>query len=275
MDLGDEAWVSKAKSCAPDAARAKGEERLHNLIGHAIRVRPWVQPDGHAHAHMAEEHIADDGCDAEERQRQEYIALIARSHIGHEHRDAEEQQGGTQVLFHDEHQHGETPDADERRDEAQRRQPQYQQPTLRGRQHLLMIREVGREKEQNDNLAELRRLHRHRSQHQPVLAATDLRTEKHRQAEYDDAGHSQQIGVIQKLLQGTPETQHENHDHKSDAKPTQLRHEERRFQPTDFHRAYAGERQRNGQQQRVSLTPHQQILQKDGQERHGCQPGQE
>ena len=124
---------------APDAARTKREQRLHDLIGHAIRVGPGIPPDVKAHAHMAEHRIACGGREAEDRERDDDIRAAARRHVRHEDRNAEEQQRRTEVARHDEHQDRHAPDAEERRDETDRRQAEKAEPAPRLRQHILMV----------------------------------------------------------------------------------------------------------------------------------------
>ena len=123
--------MAVAEARAPDTARTEGEERLDDLIGHAVWVLPGVEPDVEAHAHVGKAYVADGRGKAHEEQRQEDIGLAPRRHVRHEYGNAKEEQCRAEVLLHDEHQHRDAPDADERRDEAQRRQLQEEQAALR------------------------------------------------------------------------------------------------------------------------------------------------
>ena len=89
-----------------------------------------------------------------------------------------------------------------------------------------MIREVRREEQDDENLAEFRRLHRKRPEHEPVAAAADLCAEENGQEEHDDAADSRDVRVVDEPDDAAPEADDEEHQDHRDEQPAQLRYEQ-------------------------------------------------
>ena len=119
----------------------------------------------------------------------------------------------------------------------------------RQRQHGKVIGKVCRKKEDEQNLAELRRLHGKRTEYKPVLIPPDTHSKEKRQEENDRRRNTQHIGIVEETPQTLPQEHHSSPEDDADTRPAQLRGEQLRLQARDLRKAYGkqhvGEAERN------------------------------
>ena len=194
-----------------------------------------MQPDIKAHADVSKEGIAECRRSDDEKPCEEHVGFAPCSHIGHEHRHSKEEQRRSEITRDDKHQHGESPEHNERCNKAHGRQVEKEEAACGECQHREVIREICREKKDEQNLAELRGLHGKRSEREPILIAADAYTKDEWKQQDKRCQEAKHVWIIEHTPQAFPE-QHDKHPKDdADTSPAQLRHEEFRLEPSNLH----------------------------------------
>ena len=92
----------------------------------------------------------------------------------------------------------------------------------RQRQHSVVVGKIGGKKEDEQDLAELRWLHRECAERNPILIAADTHAEDQRQQQNCRRRESQHIGIGKQAAQAPPQKHRRPPAHSADACPAQL-----------------------------------------------------
>ena len=195
-----------------------------------MRVRPGIDPDREALAHVRDRLVDEQRADREHGQAEHRVQMPAGGDVDHRQEDPEQEQRRAEVVHHGQHAERDRRHQRERAEMAGRGDVDPEHAPACVRQHLAVLAQVPGQRDDQQELHELARLHLHAADADPQAGAVHRRPGDHREQEQADGNGCERVLV---RLQAAVVAQHEDQPEEAD----QAR---RRSRPTGRGRASAG-----------------------------------